>query len=487
MIRITRAIDHDVIVVGGGPAGSACAAHLAAAGVSVVVLDRSAFPRDKVCGDFVGPAALVELKALGVTDEPGYARTNKIRDAALHLDGKPLIVRELPVLDGLPSYGRTIPRLTLDGWVLAAARRAGATVVERAKVTVVERDADGVTVRADIDGRPAQWRGRLVVGADGSSSLTARTLRGDAPPKDDRIMAVRIYVAGITGPQDQADLYFNGDSFPGYYWLFPTGGGEANLGLGMLLSTIPPSTEGLRDLLLRLCAGDAALARRLGGAEPTGRVVGWPLTTYNPRLALVHDRAVLVGDAAGLINPLNGEGIQYALQSGRWAAATILDALTAGDLSAARLRPYQRRVADELRHDMALAGTIVELIRNRALTPLWLEALKVIVARAKHDPDYAEVVGGILAGLVPAASALRTDVVAATVEQAITSAIGRAVWTGVRGPRHVVDSAAGVAATGAAMLREAGSDPAGLLRWGYGVLTQLGELGTQTAKSLVTR
>ncbi|MFT3851915.1 MAG: hypothetical protein QM733_04145 [Ilumatobacteraceae bacterium] len=89
----------------------------------------------------------------------------------------------------------------------------------------------------------------------------------------------------------------------------------------------------------------------------------------------------------GLIDPLNGEGIQYALRSGRWAAATILDALAAGELSAARLRPYQRRVADELRYDMALAGTIVELIRNRALAPLWLAALEVNVARAKHDPS----------------------------------------------------------------------------------------------------
>ena len=486
MIHFSIAVDHDVIVVGGGPAGAATAASLARKGIDVVVFDRHQFPRDKVCGDFVGPGALVELRALGITDDPAYKRTNKIRDAALFLDGRQLIVQSLPEVDGLPTYGRTIPRLQLDEWVLDAARQAGAEVLERTRVTGFDRDREGVTVSAEIDGRATTRRAKVVVGADGSSSTVAKLLRGHAPPKDDRIMAVRIYVSGINGPSDQADLYFNGESFPGYYWLFPTGRGEANLGLGMLLATIPPSTEGLRDLLARLVQSDAALAERLGGHEVSGRIVGWPLTTYNPRVALVDDRVVLVGDAAGLINPLNGEGIQYALQSGRWAAEAIFAGLEAGDLSASALRPYQAEVSRELGYDMALAGTVVQLIRNRTLNPVWLEALRIIVARAKHDPAYARVVGGILAGLVPASNAISVEVVRSTVEQVAMSLVSHVVWNGVRGPRRLVDAGANVARIGATMLRETSGDPVGLAEWGWGLAGQLSELGSQAAKAMIS-
>lgn len=486
MIHFSIDVDHDVVVVGGGPAGAATAAYLAREGLDVVVFDRYQFPRDKVCGDFVGPAALVELKALGITNEPDYRRTNKIRDAALFLDGRQLIVQSLPEVQGLPTYGRTIPRLLLDEWVLGAARQAGAKVVERSRVTGFDRDHSGVSVYAEADGRSTTRRAKVVVGADGSSSTVAKLLRGHSPPKDDRIMAVRIYVSGINGPSDQADLYFNGESFPGYYWLFPTGHGEANLGLGMLLATIPPSTEGLRDLLVRLVQGDDALAERLGGHEVSGRIVGWPLTTYNPRLALVDDRVVLVGDAAGLINPLNGEGIQYALQSGRWAADAILAGLDAGDVSSSGLRPYQARVSRELRYDMALAGTVVQLIRNRSLNPVWLEALRLIVARAKHDPAYAQIVGGILAGLVPASSVISVEVVRSTVEQVVMSLVGHVVWNGIRGPRHLADAGLNAARVGATMLLETSGDPVGLADWGFGLAQQLSELGSQAAKAIVS-
>ena len=280
-----------------------------------------------MCGDFVGPVALVELAELGVVEMEGFRATNKIRDAALYLDGKRLIMSSFPEIEGLPTYGRVIPRVRLDAWVLEAARAAGATVLSGRTVTAVETAADGVTVRGtDADG-PWSVRARLLLGADGSSSIVSRSLRGALPPKKDRIMAVRAYFHPVAEPPDQADLYFSSESFPGYYWLFPTGGHGANVGVGMVLSTFPKTDGHLRELLLRLIAADKSLQRRLKGAELQGRVLGWPLTTYDPRLPLVGDRVMLLGVAAGLNNPLNGEGIQYALLSARWAAEVAFDRL----------------------------------------------------------------------------------------------------------------------------------------------------------------
>jgi len=414
--------DCDALVVGGGPAGAAAAARLAARGFTTIVVDRATFPRDKVCGDFVGPAALAELANLGVTGTEAFAATNTVGECALHVDGNQLGVLAIPQVGGLPAYGRVIPRRYLDAWILDAARHAGATVLDGRKVTAIERAPDAVTVRGHSAAGPWQLRTRLLVGADGSNSIIARALRGAVPPRQDRIVAVRAYFDDVDGPAGQADVCLCSDSFPGYAWLFPCGGGQANVGVGMLVSTYPQAGRNLRDLLLRLIAEDASMRRRLRGARMDGRVLGCPLTTYNPRLPLTGDRVMLVGDAAGLINPLNGEGIQYALHSARWAADVAADCLSSGRLDAASLYRYQQRVRHSLGQDMAFSRLVVQLIRNRHLDPVWLRTLRVIASRAQADPDYAHRVGCVVTGLAPATTTFGLSMAARTAGHARISA-----------------------------------------------------------------
>jgi len=413
--------DCDAVIVGGGPAGAAAAARLAARGFTTILVDRAAFPRDKVCGDFVGPAALAELADLGVTSTEAFGATNTIRDCALYVDGDQLGALAIPQVDGLPAYGRVIPRRHLDAWVLDTARRAGATVLEGRKVTAVQQAPGAVTVHGHSAAGPWQLRTRLLIGADGSNSIIARALRGSPPPRQDRIVAVRAYFDDIADPAGQLDVCLSSDSFPGYSWLFPCGGGLANVGVGMVVSTYPQTGRNLRELLLRLIAEDPSMRHRLGRARMDGKVLGCPLTTYNPRLPLVGDRIMLLGDAAGLINPLNGEGIQYALHSARWAADVAADRLLSGRLDAASLASYEQRVHHSLRQDMAFSRLIVQLIRNRALNPFWLRALRIIAARASIDPDYAYRAGCVVTGLAPASRALGLSVTAKTAGQAMIS------------------------------------------------------------------
>lgn len=413
--------DCDVVVVGGGPAGSAAAARLAAQGFATILVDRANFPRDKACGDFVGPAALSELADLEVTDTEAFGATNMIHDFALHVDGLPAGVLPIPRVNGLPPYGRVIPRQQLDAWVLDAARHAGATVCEGRKVTGVCPGRDALTVHGQCATGPWQLRTRLLIGADGSSSLVARTLRGSAPPHQDRIFAVRAYLDGVSGAADQAAICLSRESFPGYSWVFPSGDGQANVGVGIVASTYPQSGHNLRALLLRMIAEDASMRQRLGEARIRGRVIGWPLTTYNPRLPLVGDRMMLVGDAAGLINPLNGEGIQYALHSGRWAAEVAADRLLSGQLHATSLAAYEQCVHRNLRRDMAFSRLLVELFRNRAMNPIWLRTLRSVAALASIDPDYAYRVGCVLTDVPPGTRALGLSVALKTVKEAARS------------------------------------------------------------------
>ena len=418
MVKASRlTLDADVIVAGAGPAGAASAIHLRKAGLRVMVADWQTFPRDKVCGDFISAVALRELQALGVTAYRNAGRANVIRDAAVFLDGQHLLTSALPRLPGLRTFGRVIPRRTFDQWLVAKARSDGAVFAERHRIVAFRPARRHVEVDAEIGGQRRTLRAHALIGADGSTSVTAALMRGERPSVEDRVIAVRAYFDGVDGPADRADLYFSSTAFPGYGWVFPSGPQTANVGVGMVLRTLPPSTEHLASLLRRLIAQDPALRARLGHARLTHKIVGWPLTTFNPTLPIVGDRVMLVGDAAGLINPLNGEGIQYALLSGRWAAETLVACASRGDFSRKGLGSYAERVDAEFRRDLGLARAAVQLIRNRALNPLWLEALRTIVARAGVDEDYAEVVGGILAGVVPVRRALDLDIVLKTLRQ----------------------------------------------------------------------
>jgi geranylgeranyl reductase family protein len=475
--------DADAVVVGGGPAGAAAAARLAARGFRTVLVDRATFPRDKVCGDFVGPTALAELADLGVAQTEAFRATSKMADLALHVDGDQLPVMGVPQVDGLPGYGRVIPRLQLDAWILDAARHAGATVLDGRKVTAVQQAPDAITVRGQSAAGPWQLRTRLLLGADGSNSIIARTLRGGVPPRQDRILAVRAYFDDVGGPDGQGDVCFRSESFPGYYWLFPAGGGTANLGVGMLVSTYPQSGRNLRELLQRLIAEDASLQDRLAGARMRGKVLGHPLTTYNPRLPLVGDRVMLLGDAAGLINPLNGEGIQYALQSARWAAGIAADRLASDRLDAASLAGYQQRVHQSLRTDMAFSRLIVQLFRNRSLNHVWLRALRTIASRAKTDPDYAHRVGCVLTGLTPAASTLGTGAAARIFGQAILSPPAGASWhrPGRRGQSaHSASAGTGNAARYSMTHGE-------FMDWSAGTGRAVAEFTTQLTRATITR
>src|ERR1700730_10658466 len=148
MIHATNkyGFDADVIIAGAGPAGAAAACHLARSGTAVILLDRVSIPRDKVCGDFVGPSALVELGDLGVSQMGGYAQTNVGCRAAVYLNGKELISQRFPTIEGVPPYGRGIPRLVLDRLVVDAARRAGARVMDGFPLADFAIDSNAVVV-----------------------------------------------------------------------------------------------------------------------------------------------------------------------------------------------------------------------------------------------------------------------------------------------------------------------------------------------------
>ncbi|MEO6037031.1 MAG: FAD-dependent monooxygenase, partial [Saprospiraceae bacterium] len=369
------------------------------------------------CGDVISPVALTELQQIGVTGSPEFAATNEISKAGLYFTGQKIAEIELPKGDDMPFYTRVIPRLEIDHWIYEAARKAGAVFLENAQLTHYTRYAHCVSATIKQGGESKRLKAKMIVGADGSSSTVARIFNGSKPADTDRLLALRAYYEDINGPADSCDIHFTGDNFPGIYWIFPTGPTTANVGLGMVAKTLPDQQSHIQALLTNQIRQNKPLAERIGKGRIKGKIQGWPLTMYRPEKAITGDRLLLIGDAAGLINSLSGDGIQYALLSGRWAAECLAECVDKNDFSAAALLRYKTKVDQELGYDFALSNLLVQIARNRTLNPAWMRILLVLMERARVDPGYATILGGIFGGTHPSYKALQPDFILKTILQ----------------------------------------------------------------------
>ncbi|MGH3321801.1 MAG: geranylgeranyl reductase family protein [Streptosporangiaceae bacterium] len=330
------------MVVGAGPAGSTTAYYLARCGLDVLLLEKTSFPREKVCGDGLTPRGVRCLTRMGVRTDPS---DGWIRNKGLRIFGGGMRLHmPWPDLATYPDYGVVRPRLDFDEILAGYAQRAGARLHERTPVTgpvLDERTGRiaGVAARAP-EGGEAVFRAPLVVAADGNS--TRLSVAMGLRKRDDRPMgvAVRRYYRSPRHDDEWLESWlelWDGDRLlPGYGWVFGVGDGTSNVGLGVLNASPAFGNVDYRELLTRWLAG---MPEQSGLIEEnaTGRARGAALPMGFNRTPQYTRGLLLVGDAGGMINPFNGEGIAYAMESGELAADMIVQALSR-PTSAARER-----------------------------------------------------------------------------------------------------------------------------------------------------
>ncbi|GAA2720564.1 geranylgeranyl reductase family protein [Actinocorallia aurantiaca] len=317
----------DVIVVGAGPAGSTTAYYLAQAGMRVLLLEKATFPRDKICGDGLTPRAVRQLIAMGVDiNAPGWIRNKGLRIYG----GGVRLELPWPELATFPDFGLVRPRMDLDQLLAEHAVRAGAVLMQGTTVTepIIDERTDRVTGVRTKDGR--EFHAPLVVAADGNSARLALAM--GIRKREDRPMgvAVRCYYETPRHEDDYLESWlelWDGEKLlPGYGWVFGCGNGTSNVGLGLLNTSKSFQNTDYREMLRRWTAG-MPKEWQFDEQHATGPIRGAALPMGFNRQPHYSRGLLLVGDAGGMVNPFNGEGIDYAMESGHLAADIIVQAL----------------------------------------------------------------------------------------------------------------------------------------------------------------
>jgi geranylgeranyl reductase family protein len=338
----------DLLVVGAGPAGTSAAITATGHGLDVLVIDKAGFPRDKTCGDGLTTAALRNLEALGLPIDDLATALAPVDEAILVSPSGRTV--HLP----LPQGGRhavVVPRTALDAALVALARRRGVVVREHTPLVGLKEEPDGSGVVAEL-GDGSVVRAAWVVAADGHYSPTRRLLQPDGAPALGEWSAFRQYFRGVDDPR--LWVLFERDLLPGYALVFPLPGGRANVGFGVLRG---PGVDGRaikatwHDLLTR----DSVRAVLGPNAEPEAAHRAWPIpTAYDPD-RLVEGRVLFTGDAASVVDPLTGEGIAQAIETGVLAGEAVARGRDVGV-------QYRSAVERDLGRDLRFAGRLQRLL-----------------------------------------------------------------------------------------------------------------------------
>ncbi|MEU9514502.1 geranylgeranyl reductase family protein [Micromonospora sp. NPDC048169] len=365
--------DADVIVVGAGPGGSATAYHLARHGVRVLLLEKTEFPREKVCGDGLTPRAVRQLIRMGVDTSPeaGWLHNKGLRV----IGGGVRLELDWPDLASFPNYGLVRTRLDFDDLLAQRAVAAGAQLRTSVNVLgpVLGADDRVIGVQAEVgpDKEPATFHAPLVVAADGVSGrfplALGLTKREDRPIG----VAVRRYYRSPAKHDDDyleswLELRAKGSDalLPGYGWIFGLGDGRVNVGLGVLNSSSAFGKTNYRKLLTDWLANTPEDWGMTDESNAEGPTLGAALPMGFNRVPHYTRGVLLVGDSGGMVNPFNGEGIAYAMESGEMAAEVLVQALArpAGAERERALMAYPQELKARFGGYYRLGGVFVKLI-----------------------------------------------------------------------------------------------------------------------------
>jgi len=366
----------DVIICGAGPAGTTCALALGSSGLKVALVDKSNFPRDKICGDAI--AAYVP-KVLS-TISPDYAKALADFTEKENVNTIRIVSPNTKTLDisyGVDGFIST--RVHFDNFLLNLVKQLANVKIflDTAILDVVANEKEAYVILADN----IKLEAALIIGCDGEQGITRKKLTQTQLDPKHHAAAVRAYFKNVKGiPKSTFELHFINNVIPGYFWIFPLPNNQANIGLGIVSKSVAAKKLNLRQEMQRIIETNPTIKERFAGAEMISKIEGYGLPLGSRKTTISGNRFMLCGDAASLIDPLTGEGIGQAIISGRYAGWQAKKCFEQNNFSASFMKQYNKTVYDKLWKEHRRNYFIRELIINK---PRLFNALTSLLNKSK--------------------------------------------------------------------------------------------------------
>lgn len=327
---------YDILVVGAGPAGSTCALALKDAGLRVLLIDKASFPRDKICGDAIpGPAFKLMHKMNAAWGE----KMSQFADKEIVKYSKGFSPNGKTFTVGWQTFSYNSKRENFDNFLIDLVRSdTGIAILEGQRVEKIEYQEDGVSCTLEND---KVIQAKLVIGCDGARSVVSRQLAKFDIKEEAPFLAMRMYFKNVKGvEQNTNEFHFFKEIMPGYFWIFPLENNWANVGFGFLKPFNGKDTPNMRKTIEDIVANHPTIAPRFADARLEDKTKGFALPISTKKRVLSGERFMLCGDAASLINPIGGHGIDTAMWSGYHAAEQAMQCFDKNEFSARSMKVY---------------------------------------------------------------------------------------------------------------------------------------------------
>jgi geranylgeranyl reductase family protein len=363
-----------IIIVGAGPAGCACALMLAKQNIPVTLIEKSSFPRDKICGDALSPDVLNQLKMISPElADHFYLLENKlvISGGTVYTSGGQTL--SIPIVNKQKQLqGFTCPRLVFDNYLFEAVLKNDQIQVhQHCVVNAITLNTDSITAKTSI----GDFTADIIVGSDGAQSVVARQLQPHKLDKKSHCAGLRVYYEKVKGfhKKNYIELFFLKEIMPGYLWVFPMEGDKANVGIGVLSSHVSKKKINLKNVLNQFLETHPLLQDRFKEAKALESIKGFSLPLGSKKRNISGDRYLLTGDAASLIDPLSGEGIGNAIRSGRVAAHHISMCIAKNDFSAAFNKKYDQEIYRRMWNELKISRRMQQILQYPRLLEYFIK------------------------------------------------------------------------------------------------------------------
>jgi len=396
MKNIPKSI-YDIIIVGAGPAGTSAALFAKRNGLEPLLLEKSVFPRDKICGDALSGKSVRILRELDLLEKTRYLPGAHIKRITfggpkyqkfdLHLKGDS---------EGKNDEGFSIRREIFDEMMFRSVQEAGIDTIEGFTVNRINKKngyVTGVTGIQKESNEEYSFSSKLILGADGYNSIVSKELGLYDMDMEHTSVGIRCYYENVKDLTDQIELHYVPELNPGYLWIFPSDGNRANIGAGLSKDDAKQKKINLVNVMEDILS-KPPFAERFSEATPLEKAKGWNLPLGSIHRKNYGNGFMLLGDAAGIIDPFTGEGIGNALVSGKIAADIAKQALSVNDCSSNILKAYDVQLWKALGSELKVSTKLQNLAKSKFL-------LNFVISRASRNEEIREIISGMLANEIP--------------------------------------------------------------------------------------